>query len=310
MFNCCPLCASIRVIKNDIYIQILNLQGNCESEVYVCLSCGVRYLYPYITEKQLIALYAKSYFTGLQERKDITGAQEKNTKKAGGEEELVIPRTNIDYSEFAKVRLGKFDETIIMLLEKHPNAKNILDIGAASGDFLALAKKRGLLVSGIEISSYACAMAKAKYGFVFHETNIVEYQSEEKYDLIHMNHVFEHFQFPHQVLNKISALLNQNGLVYVEIPFQFNLIEVLKYHLTKRRKKFDDFSIHHPIFFTPATLKKVFEDNGFNCIKLNVFKFSNYPASGIISQLKRLMWFLLSLVGQGNLIEGVFKKKL
>lgn len=294
MNKCCPLCLSKSVAHKKIFSEILNLPGNCEPAVFICRSCGARYLWPYISSEQLEALYGKSYFTGLQE----------------GEDGLEIPSSNSDYeSEFAEARLGKFDATVLMLLAQHPSAKNILDIGAATGDFLALAKKRGLLVTGIELSSYASAKAKAKYGFVFHETGITEYRGEEKYDLIHMNHVFEHFESPHQALNRIATLLNPSGLVYVEVPYQFNLLEVIKYRLTGIRKDFDVFSLHHPFFYTPATLKKIFEDHGFNCVKSNVFEWSRFSTSGITGQLKRLMWFAASLVGQGIVIEAVFEKK-
>lgn len=293
MPNNCPLCFSTSVVKSELYSQMLNLPDNCEPEVFVCKSCGVRYLWPYISGEQLDALYGKSYFTGFQETDDF----------------LEIPSSNSDYEiEFVEARLGKFDATILMLLAQHPNAKNILDIGAATGDFLAIAKKRGLLVSGIELSSYASAKAKAKHGFVFHQTGIADYKGEEKYDLIHMNHVFEHFEVPRQALNRIATLLNPNGLIYVEVPFQFNFLEVIKYRLTRRRKDFDVFSLHHPIFYTPATLKKIFKDHGFSCIRSNVFEWSRYPVNGIIDKLKRLMWFTASLVGQGIVIEAVFEK--
>jgi len=98
-------------------------------------------------------------------------------------------------------------------------------------------------------------------------------------------------------------------LIYVEVPFQFNLLEVIKYRLTRRRKGFDVFSLHHPIFYTPTTLKKVFDVHGFRCIRLKVFEWSRYPAHGITGHLKRLMWFFASLIGQGILIEAVFEKK-
>jgi SAM-dependent methyltransferase len=293
MENLCPICESKASSSNKTCSSILNLPGNCETEVFVCEECGARYLWPYISGKQLDALYGKSYFTGLKESEDV----------------LDIPSSNSDYqAEFAKARLGKFDATVLMLLAQHPNAKSILDIGAATGDFLALAKKRGLLVSGIELSSYASAKANEKYGFVFHETGIIEYQGKEKYDLIHMNHVFEHFEFPHQALTRIAGLLNTNGLIYIEVPFQFNLLEVIKYRLSGRRKGFDVFSLHHPIFYKPGVLKKLFEDHGFSCIKLSVFEWSRYPTNGITGQLKRLMWFAASLVGQGIMIEAVFEK--
>ncbi len=294
MTNCCPICTSARVFKNELFTQMLNLPGNCESEVFICLVCDVRYLWPNIPGKQIGALYGESYFTGVQEDE-------------GG---LDIPSSNRDYeSEFAGARLGKFDASLSMLLARFPGAKNILDIGAATGDFLALARNRGLLVSGIELSSYAAAKAKAKYGFVFHETDLAEYQGEEKYDLIHMNHVFEHFEFPHQALNRISDLLTPDGLIYVEVPFQFNLLEVIKYRLTGRRKVFDVFSLHHPIFYTPKTLKKVFNRHGFRCTRLKVFEWSRYPTNGLAEQLKKLIWFIASMINQGIVIEAIFEKK-
>jgi len=261
----------------------------------VCQDCNARYLWPRITGEQLDVLYGKSYFTGFQ----------------GNDGGLNIPSSNSDYEvEFAEARLGKFEDTVHGLLELNPNAKCILDIGAATGDFLAIAQKRDLAVSGIELSDYASEKAKLKYGFVFHKISVDDYRGDEKYDLIHLNHVFEHFNFPHKSLDRICDLLNSNGKVYVEVPFQFNLIEVIKYLLTRQKKNFDVFSLHHPLFYTPRTLKKVFEEHNLRCIKLNVFKWSRYPATGIVGHLKRLMWLGASLVGQGVFIEAIFERKL
>jgi SAM-dependent methyltransferase len=295
MPNTCPLCSSVRVTRSALYSKILNLPGNCESAVFVCRTCDARFLSPYISEERLGALYGESYFTGVSEDE-------------GGED---IPSSNSDYeSEFARARLGKFNETLSLLLQKLPSAKSILDIGAATGDFLFLAQNRGLLVSGIELSSYAAAKAKAKYGFVFHQSNLVLFQGYEKYDLIHLNHVFEHFESPHQALERISTLLNEDGLIYVEVPFQFNLLEVVKYRLTGRRKKFDVFSLHHPIFYTPKTLTRIFKKHGFSCISLRVFERSRYSAHGITGHLKGLMWLIASMFDQGVMIEAVFEKSV
>ena len=294
MKNCCPLCTSSRVVKKERFTKMLNLQGNCDSEVFICQVCDARYLFPYISNEQLERLYGKSYFTVVYDE----------------DSSLDIPSSNSDYeNEFAAVRLSKFETTVNLLLSQFPGAKHILDIGAATGDFLALARKQGLLVSGIELSSYAAAKAKDKYGFVFHKTSILEYQGKEKYDLIHMNHVFEHFEFPHQALSRISDLLNPNGLVYVEVPFQFNLLEVIKYQITGRAKIFDVFSLHHPIFYTPATLRKVFDEHGFTCTHFKVFDWSRYPAQNMGLKLKKIIWFIASLFRQGVMIEAIFQKK-
>jgi 2-polyprenyl-3-methyl-5-hydroxy-6-metoxy-1,4-benzoquinol methylase len=184
-----------------------------------------------------------------------------------------------------------------------------LDIGAATGEFLSVAREYDLSVSGIEISSHAAARAKEKFRFIFHETSIVDYLGMETYDLIHMNHVFEHFRSPHKVLERIDSLLQTGGLVYVEVPFQFNLFEVMKYQVTGKKKDFDVFSLHHPIFYRPTTLRKVFDDHGFNCRSMKVFNWSRYPANGLICQIKRAAWFAASLAGQGIMIEAIFDKK-
>jgi SAM-dependent methyltransferase len=278
----------------DIYSAILNLPGNSESSVFQCVACKVYYLWPNVSDDLISELYSKSYFTGISE----------------SDSKLNVPTSSNDYeSEFAAARVGKFHETVQALLKHVPNASNILDIGAATGDFLAVAQGYGLSVSGIELSSYAAAKAKEKYGFEFHQTGVEDYRGDEKYDLIHMNHVFEHFGSPHRALDRLVLLLKPGGMIYVEVPFQFNLFEVVKYRLTARRKPFDVFSIHHPIFYRPKTLKKIFKDHGFNCYAMNVFNWSRYSAVGPKRKLKRLIWFAGAFIGQGIVIEAFFDKK-
>ena len=272
---------------------ILNLPGNSESSVFRCRDCCAYYLWPYISDELISELYHKSYFTGVSDVDD----------------DSKIPPSNEDYESGVAVdRASKFRETVRTLLKFVPTAKSILDIGAATGDFLAIARENGLSTTGIELSAYASAKAKEKYGFDFHQTGIVEYNGIERYDLIHMNHVFEHFWTPHRVLERVASLLSTEGLVYVEVPFQFNLFEVLKYRLTGARKDFDVASLHHPIFYRPRTLKKVFSDHGFTCRSISVFSWSRYPAIGLMGHVKRLIWLFGSLVGEGVMIEAIFER--
>ncbi len=277
----------------NVYSAILNLPGNIESDVLSCIACGAYFLWPYISDALISKLYEKSYFTGVSENVDS----------------CPIPGSGIDYeSEYASARIDKFRTTLKMLLTYVPGARNILDIGAATGEFLSIAREHGLSVSGIELSSYASGKAKDKYGFDFHQVGIEDYHGNEKYDLIHMNHVFEHFVSPHTVLERINSLLSPVGMVYVEVPFQFSLFEVIKYLFTRQRKSFDLFSVHHPVFYRPRTLRKLFNAYGFNCRKIRIFDWSRYPAVGLEGCLKRLMWLAASLVGQGIMIEAFFDR--
>jgi SAM-dependent methyltransferase len=254
----------------------------------------VYYLWPAIPDTLLNELYGKEYFTGVRE---VEG-------------EIQAPSSNSDYeSQFVVARLSKFRECVEELLAYHPHAHNILDIGAATGDFLAIAKEYGLSVSGIELSAYAAAKAKEKFGFVFYQSELADYHGTEKYDLIHLNHVFEHFSRPHQALDRIMSLLAPGGIVYVEVPFQFSIFEVLKYRMTGRKKQFDVFSLHHPIFYRPATLKRIFEEHGLDCRLMRVYKSSRYPAAGLVGHFKKLIWLAGSFVNQGIVIEAFFCRR-
>lgn len=285
----CPLCSNSNCRKMKVYTAILNLPGNIESNVYRCITCGAYFLWPYIADLFITELYRKSYFTGVHEKYDSCH----------------IPSSGTDYErEHALARIDKFRKTLEVLHTYVPMAKNILDIGAATGEFLSIAREQGLSVTGIELSSYASARAKDKYGFDFHQVKIEDYNENVKYDLIHMNHVFEHIVFPHKVLKRINSLLSPEGMIYVEVPFQFSIYEVYKYYLTRQKKCFDAFSVHHPVFYRPSTLRKIFEAHGFKCRKIRVFDWSRYPVVGFKSRLKRLIWFGASLVGQGNIIEA------
>ena len=122
-----------------------------------------------------------------------------------------------------------------------PNAKNILDIGAATGKFLSIAREYKLDVFGVEYSSYASQEAKDKYGFNFFVGDLENFQSDEKFDLIHLNHVFEHLVNPNASIRKIDSLLSDDGIIYIEVPFQFNIVERIKYKLFNSHKKFDVF---------------------------------------------------------------------
>jgi len=273
---------------------MLNLPDHVDNEVVACRKCGGLYLWPAISDEMHTELYGKSYFTGA----------------TADDNSAIGPAARYDFEhDCSQPRFGKFRESVETMLRYRPNARSILDIGAATGDFLAIARERGLsVVTGIELSSYAAALAKEKYGFEFHQTELSKYPGTEKYDLIHLNHVFEHFTDPHAALQRIGALLKPGGLVYVEVPFQFNLIETTMHKLTGRKKAFDLFSVHHPVFFRPITLRKIFSDHKFRCVSLRIFGMSRYPTSTLAQQIKRFVWFAVSLMGQGLFIEAYFEK--
>jgi hypothetical protein len=91
----------------------------------------------------------------------------------------------------------------------------------------------------------------------------------------------------------------------VEVPFQWNWAERL-HHLAGRRQPFNIFSVHHRLFFRPATLRALFKRHGFDCVHLSLMPPRRYPVGTWNQRAKWLAWRSLSLVGQGLFIEAVF----
>jgi 2-polyprenyl-3-methyl-5-hydroxy-6-metoxy-1,4-benzoquinol methylase len=286
----CPVCENQTTSTNVSASNILGLPNNIDSSVYKCKKCTSSFLFPPISAERLSELYNKSYFTG------------EDTNQ-------LLPSSGADYeTEFAENRVSKYVRSIKLLLSYLPQAKTILDIGAATGKFLSIAKNNNLNVYGIEYSEYASTKAKEKYGFELFTGDFHKYKAEIKYDIIHLNHVFEHLNNPIQSVQKISELIAPNGIVYIEVPYQFNIIERLKFLLFNVKKEFDVFSVHHPIFFTPNSLKYLFEAHGYHCIYIKVFDKNRYPKGGIINSIKKYMWLILSIFNQGVMIETIFSK--
>jgi ubiquinone/menaquinone biosynthesis C-methylase UbiE len=284
----CPVCANTKISLKKDFSMILNLPGNSESRVFYCKTCRALFLYPLPDSKKL---YSDSYFSA-----NHTSIEH-------------FPTTGLDYEEeIATKRHEKFRRTIKELILMHPSAQCVLDIGAATGDFLNIAKEFNLDVYGIEISDYAVKRAKEKFGIKLVSGQLEDYETEKKFDLVHLNHVLEHFCKPKSAIEKLSKLTKKNGIVYVEVPFQFNIVEKLKYRLLKKTYDFNVSSLHHPFFFTPETLCSYFVDAGFSVQKLSFFNPTTYLANSISKRLRKLVWYLLANVKQGLIIEGYFRK--
>lgn len=266
---------------------MLGLPGNSGCRVVVCPKCDLRFLDPYLDEAALQDLYSKAYFN--------------STTEVGG---------NVaDYEgDYVKARLTKFRRSIREMLKGNPGAKNILDVGAATGDFVWEAKQLGLDASGCELSAYGVQRAFEKYGIRLLHTRLEEIAPEKPFDLIHLNHVFEHLSAPLNALRRLHDLLGENGLLYIEVPFQFNIVEVVKFMLQGKSAAFGPFSLHHPIFYTPSVLRCMLEENGFRCRAVRVFDEPRYLEALGASTRKAIFWRFMACLRQGNIIEIVAKK--
>jgi len=283
----CPLCGGTNTPERPAFSKMLSLPDNLPHRVRKCRTCGFLFLGPYLNEREIEALYSGSYFSGA-EQGDVDGS-------------------GLDYeTDCAQTRVGKFARSLDDLLRLKPDARSVLDVGAATGEFLELAQQRGLEVHGIELSQWASERAFEKYGMRFSNEPFESFAPGRRYDLIHASHVLEHFPSPRLAAAKVAELLAPGGLAYIEVPYQFNAAEALAARLGLWKRPYSTFSLHHPNFFTPATLCALFEADGLRLKSLQCFNWDRYGEAPT-SAPKRVARQFLKTIGQGQIIEGIFQ---
>jgi 2-polyprenyl-3-methyl-5-hydroxy-6-metoxy-1,4-benzoquinol methylase len=102
------------------------------------------------------------------------------------------------------------------LINSHqPSKGQILDIGAGTGEFLAVAGKDGWKTVGVEPSDKAKAIAKNKGVSFVENTSELESQS---FDIISMWHVLEHVPNLDEQIKELKRLLKPTGTLIVAVP--------------------------------------------------------------------------------------------
>lgn len=103
---------------------------------------------------------------------------------------------------------------IVSEISKYKRKGKVLDIGCATGDFLEVAKKKGFLVYGLELSKWSVKIARDKGLTVFREsikTHAKKHQGQ--YDIVTLWGVIEHFEKPKEELEYINKLLKPSGII-------------------------------------------------------------------------------------------------
>lgn len=164
----------------------------------------------------------------------------------------------------------------------------LLEIGSGRGYFLSVAQKNGYSVQGIEISPNAARYAHEKFN-----VNVLTGDMEkmalpaDKFDIITMWHVLEHFYNPLQVLKQAGNMLNDNGVMFIEVP---NL-DSIKFRLANDRNRWSggNHPRYHLSFFTMNSLARILLQSGFREVKPLYINYTPVRIT-VKSLLKRVLY--------------------
>jgi len=144
----------------------------------------------------------------------------------------------------------------------------LLEIGSAKGFFLSKAKERGYKVYGIELNKKNVEFSRQLVGDTVFDVDLFDTCFEaDKFDVIYMRDVIEHIPNPQPFFCELNRIAKPGALMFIETHNIDGLI-----HQIVREKHTVIFGFEHPNHWSPKTLGKALEKNGYEV--QNIFQSS------------------------------------
>lgn len=225
----CALCGS-----SDVSVVAeTDRDGNSLRNV-ICDTCGLVWVDPRPTESEINEFYSEKY------RSDYKGDFEPKMKHCWRETHRAIGRLE-------------------GLAPYYTSGAKILDIGAGAGFFAYVLRKNGAQVDGIEPNKGYAGFAQNKLGIDSITMGYLgDVEKEGYYDIITINHVFEHLPNPLESLLQMKQLLNAEGRIILEVP---NIKAT--YHSPNKV-----FHVGHLYWYSPETIRAMAAKAGFKVVDL------------------------------------------
>ena len=136
----------------------------------------------------------------------------------------------------------------------------MLDIGAASGIFLKLAREQGYDIHGIEPSRYLVDEARERHGINLFEGTIEEFRNKDTFHLVTLLDILEHLVEPDRFARQVAGLLDKNGVLVIVTPD----IDSLAAKIFSRR--WWHYRVAHLNFFNRKSLQVLLANHGFEIL--------------------------------------------
>lgn len=128
---------------------------------------------------------------------------------------------NITIDDFSNIResgVAMFKKEVEHLLNFDKKRTTALDIGSGMGTFLYAAKPHYKKVLGLDVSEQMGNFVTKHLGVQVLIRQFDEFEYSGRFSLIHMSHVMEHIPDPNKWLQKAKTLLEENGILVINVP--------------------------------------------------------------------------------------------
>lgn len=211
-----------------------------------CNRCGLTYVNPRLEQSELQQIYTESYY-------DHDGIV--NGLEFFGYDDYIADEENIKLTFAGRLKT----------IEKFTGPGRLLDIGCATGFFLALARDHGWQVVGTEVSSFSAGYARDKLGLDVRLGTLRALEfAAGSFDTVTMWDVLEHVTDPMAELSEVARILRTGGTISIITPDAGSLVaRVLGDRWEEYRRVRE-----HVYFFSRRTLSQMLRQVGFDILKV------------------------------------------
>jgi 2-polyprenyl-3-methyl-5-hydroxy-6-metoxy-1,4-benzoquinol methylase len=243
--------------------------------INVCNDCGFVFASPIIEESAILSYYEKM--------------------------------SNYEYTESAGIRpieeVRQIERQIKFALSHFSSnfTGSALDVGCSIALGLSLLKNIGWNVLGLDPSERCIRISKNMFGVQVIKGffSLELFQDKNPFDLIILSHVIEHVISPNEMLKEIRELLDDNGVIYIEVPNLMKNIGLRGY-----------FTFEHVKFFTLQTLTNLAVRNGFAVDRIQEFDNGKdiYPYYPVIALTLKKSKVKIPLINERNEAIKIIEK--
>ena len=204
-----------------------------------CPGCGLEFLVPQPDREEIAKIYSADYFTSW----DMNRSENEIT---AGMKRLTFARRLRELRQFA-------------------SSGPILDVGTATGFFLDEVIAEGRFEPyGIELSEYAGAIARVKFGAERIHIGTIETAPFPPgfFSAVTMSDLIEHVGDPAGALARAHRLLKPGGVAMIVTP------DTTSISRRSMGRRWTQFKIEHLFYFSPATMRRIAASCGFQVLSV------------------------------------------
>jgi len=199
-----------------------------------------------------------------------------------------------EYKKGLQVIKRRFDKIEHHLKKDH---HSLLEIGAAGGTFLKTVREHRADMHLTAIDQDQNTLPSRVANSDENYDSLAELISNNKdYDIICLFHVLEHILMPVDFLSEILKLMSIHSLLIIEVP---SLMDPLLSLYNNEAFSIFFFSSQHPYMYSPSSLLRLMETNGFQTVE--TIHFQRYGLEN------HLNWLTQAQPGGNKIFQSIFK---